>query len=232
MGWRVKLYKLNTDGSWDDCGTGRILVEYARKEVYQEPMLRLQSEHGQRVLLQTRILMRDAYQRQGDNIITWCEPFFGDRQTVDLALSFQDNSGCLDIWRQITNIQQNVQDMAHAVAAAHHVELQRQRQQCMWEHVASEVHNLVHPDKTEQVAVSMAAAAAAAYAPHVQPLPNPPRLENLEEIADVIAAGQVRPYSCSCSACVVLCSHTTLLYSNCNKENLSPCTYRGMIVPI
>ena len=24
-GWRVKLYRLNTDGSWDDCGTGRIV---------------------------------------------------------------------------------------------------------------------------------------------------------------------------------------------------------------
>ena len=24
---------------------------------------------------------------------------------VDLALSFQDNAGCLDIWRQITHVQ-------------------------------------------------------------------------------------------------------------------------------
>jgi protein phosphatase-4 regulatory subunit 3 len=235
-GWRVKLYKLNTDGSWDDCGTGRILVEYhahnkkgereqllpsyAQSEQEQEPMLHLQSEPGQVgggggvVLLHSRILIRDAYQRQGDNIITWCEPFFGNRQTVDLALSFQDNAGCLDIWRQITSIQQNVQDneqqqqntqqhiaaaaAAHAAVAtaAHHVELQQQQQQqqqqqSMWEHVASKVHNLVHSDKTEQVAVSMAAAAAAAYTPHIQPLPNPPCLDNLEEIADIIAAGQV-----------------------------------------
>ena len=27
-GWRVKLYRLNTDGSWDDCGTGRIQCLY------------------------------------------------------------------------------------------------------------------------------------------------------------------------------------------------------------
>ena len=191
-GWRVKLYRLNTDGSWDDCGTGRIRVEYPPKDVFQEPMLHMQSETGGHVLLRTRILVRDAYQRQGDNIITWCEPFFSSRSAVDLALSFQDNAGCLDIWHRITSTQQqNVQDMAHAVALAHHVELQRRQQQHMWEHVASEVHNSLQ-EKTEQVAVSMAAAAAAAYAPHVQPLPNPPSLDNLEEIADIIAAGQVR----------------------------------------
>ncbi len=29
-----------------------------------------------KVLLRTRVLLRDTYQRQGDNIITWCEPYF------------------------------------------------------------------------------------------------------------------------------------------------------------
>lgn len=29
MGWRVKLYRLNNDGSWDDCGTGRISCQYS-----------------------------------------------------------------------------------------------------------------------------------------------------------------------------------------------------------
>ena len=197
-GWRVKLYRLNTDGSWDDCGTGRIRVEYPPKDDFQEPVLHMRSETDGHILLRTRILVRDAYQRQGDNIITWCEPFFSSRSAVDLALSFQDNAGCLDIWRRITSTQQNVQDMAHAVAAAHHAELQRQQQQHMWEHVASEVQSL--QEKTEQVAVSMAAAAAAAYAPHVQPLPNPPSLDNLEEIADIIAAGQVRKYQCNAVA--------------------------------
>jgi hypothetical protein len=61
-----------------------------------------------KILLRTRILLRDAYQRQGDNIITWCEPYLEEgspTQGVDLALSFQDISGCLDIWRQITQVQ-------------------------------------------------------------------------------------------------------------------------------
>jgi hypothetical protein len=136
-GWRVKLYRLNADGSWDDCGTGSILCLYKKTGhkasaagqsspsgdawVYHElgePTLCMHSEVKNastgatitipKILLRTRILLRDAYQRQGDNIITWCEPYLEEgspTQGVDLALSFQDISGCLDIWRQITQVQ-------------------------------------------------------------------------------------------------------------------------------
>eukprot|EP00526_Cylindrotheca_closterium_P003942 CAMPEP_0113620268 /NCGR_PEP_ID=MMETSP0017_2-20120614/10321_1 /TAXON_ID=2856 /ORGANISM="Cylindrotheca closterium" /LENGTH=1165 /DNA_ID=CAMNT_0000529915 /DNA_START=129 /DNA_END=3626 /DNA_ORIENTATION=+ /assembly_acc=CAM_ASM_000147 len=133
-GWRVKLYRLNADGSWDDCGTGRIACLYKQQPketpntsgdawIYQElkePTLCMQSEVNNataaapRILLRTRILLRDAYQRQGENIITWCEPYLEDgnaSQGVDLALSFQDNSGCLDIWRQITQVQSRAADL-------------------------------------------------------------------------------------------------------------------------
>jgi hypothetical protein len=153
-GWRVKLYRLNADGSWDDCGTGRILCLYKQQHskthidgatssnattttnndtknlsgdswIYQdlgEPTLCMHSEanttsagtSAPRILLRTRILLRDAYQRQGDNIITWCEPYLEEgnaAQGVDLALSFQDNAGCLDIWRQITQVQSKAADL-------------------------------------------------------------------------------------------------------------------------
>lgn len=144
-GWRVKLYRLNADGSWDDCGTGSILCLYKKTGrastttattrsttsgdawVYQElgePTLCMHSEvknHSAaasratpKILLRTRILLRDAYQRQGDNIITWCEPYLEEgnsAQGVDLALSFQDIAGCLDIWRQITQVQSNAAEL-------------------------------------------------------------------------------------------------------------------------
>lgn len=38
-GWRVKLYRLNADGSWDDCGTGRIVCLY-RPPPPPPPLLR------------------------------------------------------------------------------------------------------------------------------------------------------------------------------------------------
>lgn len=163
-GWRVKLYRLNKDGTWDDCGTGRIQFYFAKANQNQitqhqnsslqqhqqqqqqhsnhhavttrqkkathdtkthpaqvssehalkqppqnfqslhqavfrelgEPMLCMRAEippqhelpqqqsHGEesssnntgnKVLLRTRVLLNNAYQCQGGNIITWCEPF-------------------------------------------------------------------------------------------------------------------------------------------------------------
>lgn len=83
--WRVKLYRLNTDGSWDDRGTGRIVCSYSNnnskepKSLQQQlgdPTLVLKSEQDENILLRSRVLLREAYQRQGDNIITWCEPYF------------------------------------------------------------------------------------------------------------------------------------------------------------
>lgn len=227
-GWRVKLYRLNMAGTWDDCGTGRITFYYARphhsqSQTFQqsphsqqsqalqqqvnkksssggnieasstslggesavavssdrnifrelgEPMLCMRAESSssllhpnnhssqhqsgndnstppqkatpQRVLLRTRLLLNDsAYQVQGENIITWCEPFAtgggsqqqqqqqqadnnkssnenqGKQQSgtggVDLALSFQDNAGCKDVWSHIVQVQGCA---ANAVAAA------------------------------------------------------------------------------------------------------------------
>eukprot|EP00978_Attheya_sp_CCMP212_P032828 scaffold129820_cov28-Attheya_sp.AAC.1 len=45
-GWRVKLYRLNADGSWDDCGTGRIvcLFRHNHQGTTEDPS---QSQHQQ-----------------------------------------------------------------------------------------------------------------------------------------------------------------------------------------
>jgi protein phosphatase-4 regulatory subunit 3 len=99
--------------------------------------------------------------------------------------------------------------MAHAVAAAHHANLQRQQQHAMWVNVASEAsqQHYQHPVEEEEdtsdfrdhdaeaVAASMAAAAAAGYGGGCAgtELPYPPTLQNLEEIADLIAAAQALP---------------------------------------
>ena len=116
QGWRVKLYRLNADGSWDDCGTGRILCVYKNgtsqnnvnkegpssppptlDQIYQElgePTLCVHTELHSRVLLRTRVLLRDAYQRQGDNIITWCEPYY--EETNPTSPNAQVNAAQLD----------------------------------------------------------------------------------------------------------------------------------------
>jgi len=223
-----------------------------------------------RVLLRTRILLRDAYQRQGDNIITWCEPYYstasggenganrnqasdtdgkggtigtinnedettqessggengsrGSTGGVDLALSFQDNAGCLDIWRQITSVQakanellqrrqlrkssdkhgggSSVEDLAAQVAAQHHADLQRQQHE-MWSsatassqnqhHVVSDDHMMMRNGAGMAGSNDMVGGGSEMYNTLLEAahsLPNPPTLQNLEEIADTIAALQ------------------------------------------
>lgn len=288
-GWRVKLYRLNADGSWDDCGTGRILCLYRTPGV-QKPTSPVQDGHqantntsvastlpseatysaetstttstltkaatspasptsnkvktnvdqwlhtetgeatlcvhaeaskqnsSRRVLLRTRVLLRDAYQRQGDNIITWCEPYYGNRATspdgnatstsgnsntsstsgVDLALSFQDNAGCLDIWRQITQVQgqaaellqetlaasSSVEDMAAHVAAQHHADLQARQA-----HSDAEMWNFSNTNNNNNNDEEVYALESSPAIP-MPPLPTPPSLQNIASIADTIAALQ------------------------------------------
>ena len=297
-GWRVKLYRLNADGSWDDCGTGRISCLYrtssptpeatsnskdsspldqwlydetgeATLVVNAEPTKGSSntnnntknnndaafssptnnSDNNSRVLLRTRILLREAYQRQGDNIITWCEPYFtsplkGKGKTtpsgssnnnnnsnrnaggVDLALSFQDNEGCLDVWSHITRVQsraaellqsKSVQDMAAQVAAQHHADLcqQQERDLFLWNQnthtnnrddnnnnnnnnssnntgsfsTAHDTHDDADID-SHTYNHSAYSLLSSEVSGHLPPLPQPPTLQNLEDVADIIAALQ------------------------------------------
>ena len=69
--WRVKVYRLNEDGQWDDCGTGSVAL--ARGSA---PTILVMSESEQRgsrdTLLASRLVpSHDAYTKQGENIITW-----------------------------------------------------------------------------------------------------------------------------------------------------------------
>eukprot|EP00612_Vaucheria_litorea_P005847 CAMPEP_0171466924 /NCGR_PEP_ID=MMETSP0945-20130129/9613_1 /TAXON_ID=109269 /ORGANISM="Vaucheria litorea, Strain CCMP2940" /LENGTH=892 /DNA_ID=CAMNT_0011995239 /DNA_START=408 /DNA_END=3086 /DNA_ORIENTATION=- len=97
-GWRVKLYQLNIEGQWDDKGTGYICCK--RLESLGEMGLHVINEVDSTDLLQSKLLEDDVYQRQGENIITWNEP-----KGAELALSFQENQGCLEIWGQIADFQ-------------------------------------------------------------------------------------------------------------------------------
>ena len=69
-------------------------MEALEEEIYQEmgePTLFMHAEiqppqgtgsslvvSPPKVLLRTRVLIKDEYQRQGDNIITWCAPVFSN----------------------------------------------------------------------------------------------------------------------------------------------------------
>ena len=62
--WRVKVYRLNDEGQWDDRGTGRVSLAGARVLVVSE---------GDRseVLLASAPRGPNPVSRQGENILTW-----------------------------------------------------------------------------------------------------------------------------------------------------------------
>lgn len=62
-GWRVKLYRLEVEGSWIDQGTGFVECKYIPE--IRAPALIVLNEAGDRFLLQSKIQCDDIYERQG-----------------------------------------------------------------------------------------------------------------------------------------------------------------------
>ncbi|XP_020967968.1 serine/threonine-protein phosphatase 4 regulatory subunit 3 [Arachis ipaensis] len=99
---RVKVYRLNDDGKWDDQGTGHVVVDYI--EVCTSLGLHVFDEDDNDQILVHRINAEDIYRKQEDTIISWRDPEYG----TDLALSFQETSGCSYIWDHICNVRRNI----------------------------------------------------------------------------------------------------------------------------
>ncbi|MED6206099.1 hypothetical protein PIB30_023794 [Stylosanthes scabra] len=99
---RVKVYRLNDDGKWDDQGTGHVVVDYLERS--EDLGLIVFDEDDNDALLLHRIHAEDIYRKQEDTIISWRDPEYG----TELALSFQETSGCSYIWDHICNVQRNM----------------------------------------------------------------------------------------------------------------------------
>ncbi|XP_057546298.1 uncharacterized protein LOC130825202 isoform X2 [Amaranthus tricolor] len=98
---RVKVYRLNEDGKWEDLGTGHVTVDYVESE---ELGLFVIDEEDNETLLLHRITLDDIYQKQEDTIISWRDSEY----STELALSFQEPAGCSYIWDHICNVQRNL----------------------------------------------------------------------------------------------------------------------------
>lgn len=99
---RVKVYRLNDDGKWDDQGTGHVTVDYLERS--EELGLFVYDEDDSETILLHRISSDDIYRKQEDTIISWRDPEYA----TELALSFQEPSGCSYIWDHICNVQRNM----------------------------------------------------------------------------------------------------------------------------
>ncbi|XP_024373621.1 uncharacterized protein [Physcomitrium patens] len=99
---RVKVYRLNDEGKWDDKGTGHVSIEYLERS--DAVGLVVIDEEDNQTLLVHRISADDIYRRQEDTIISWTDP----EVATDLALSFQETMGCTFIWDQICSVQRSI----------------------------------------------------------------------------------------------------------------------------
>ncbi|KAF8242662.1 DUF625-domain-containing protein [Wilcoxina mikolae CBS 423.85] len=112
---RVKVYELRNN-DWFDRGTGYCTGQL----VNEEPHIQVKSEEeSDRVLLNTKIIKDDGYQKQQgefredifrrmmkkveETLIVWTEP-----QGTDMALSFQEPEGCAAIWEFVSHVQSHL----------------------------------------------------------------------------------------------------------------------------
>ncbi|KAJ3396991.1 Platinum sensitivity protein [Lobulomyces angularis] len=100
MTYRVKLYKLDQNGAWDDKGTGYVCItEHENLNTIQVS----KEQDSSNLLLNVKLIDDDVYQRQQETLIVWTEP-----DGENLALSFQEAEGCNEIWDQIATIQRKL----------------------------------------------------------------------------------------------------------------------------
>lgn len=99
---RVKVYRLNDDGKWDDQGTGHVTVDSMERS--EELCLFVIDEEDNETILLHRISPDDIYRKQEDTIISWRDPEY----STELALSFQETTGCSYIWDNICSVQRNL----------------------------------------------------------------------------------------------------------------------------
>ncbi|GJN69599.1 platinum sensitivity protein [Purpureocillium lilacinum] len=98
---RVKVYELRNN-DWFDRGTGFCTATFVNTDDgRKDPRVIVESEdQPERILLETKILKEDGFQKQQGN------------SGVDMALSFQEAEGCALIWRFVSNIQTALQNNA------------------------------------------------------------------------------------------------------------------------
>lgn len=109
--WRVKVYLLNSDNQWEDCGMGMVKCTFV--DDFQAPALVVTSELTNDIILQSKIRKEEIYESQGGNesvyylfvvdlfccfmqlatIIMWTED-----DSSHFAISFEQETGCKAIW--------------------------------------------------------------------------------------------------------------------------------------
>nr|XP_044619601.1 serine/threonine-protein phosphatase 4 regulatory subunit 3B-like [Equus asinus] len=99
-GHLVKVYMLNEDQEWDNIGIGYVSFTYV--EQFEGVAMLVRSESDDSVILETKINPNEPYQKQQGTLIVWTHS-----DNRDMALSFQDEGSCHEIWEAICRLQGN-----------------------------------------------------------------------------------------------------------------------------
>ncbi|XXG80467.1 hypothetical protein AAC387_Pa09g1325 [Persea americana] len=99
---RVKVYHMNDDGKWDDRGTRHVTVD--RLERSEDLGLFVIGDEDNCTLLVHRSSSDEIYKKQEDAVISWSDPEF----STELALSFEEATGCSYIWDHMCTEQRNL----------------------------------------------------------------------------------------------------------------------------
>ncbi|VAH14788.1 unnamed protein product [Triticum turgidum subsp. durum] len=113
---RVKVYRLEDNGKWDDQGTGHVTIDYI--EGSKDLALAVVDEEDNDTLLLHNITPDDIYRKQEETIISWRDP----EKALELALSFQEAESCSFIWENMCTIQLELQSK---ILGSHEVRPQR-----------------------------------------------------------------------------------------------------------
>uniref|UniRef100_A0A1I8AGL3 SMK-1 domain-containing protein n=1 Tax=Steinernema glaseri TaxID=37863 RepID=A0A1I8AGL3_9BILA len=96
---RVKMYVLLEQRLWDDRGTGHVACVSAPESPHSYSII-VRLENSEKNILESKIQVDTIYQKQQETLIVWSES-----ESCDLALSFQEKSGCEEIWETICRVQ-------------------------------------------------------------------------------------------------------------------------------
>ncbi|KAL8156782.1 hypothetical protein AgCh_001768 [Apium graveolens] len=114
---RVKVYLLNSDGKWDDRGTGYLTVHHTKGS--EDHVLYVVDEEDSDTLLLHHISPEDIYRKEEDTIISWRDQEYSS----EIALSFQKYTDCFYIWDQICCAQRSRQFKSPNIQHFPHPEL-------------------------------------------------------------------------------------------------------------
>ena len=105
--WRVKLYRLNENGQWEDNGIGYVFgaldkqkPSEQKENVEQFKKLIMINEETSQLMFSVELKKNSVdFHNQRGIIITWKEG--ADLSEDNIAISFQEKEGAIEIWNNI-----------------------------------------------------------------------------------------------------------------------------------